>query len=219
MNLGISFWDLFFKYPPGSMIFVLLISTAIALITAGLTKLLVDTEELERKQTLIKDHQEEKQKIIELADKDRDKYRKMRKRWERKDVMIQKTQSRIGLQRLKPTCVTILPMFIFFAIIRGVFGLGPVALTPMNANHVPLIGGMLAGYTNNIDLWTVYAYGVPRTIGINAGWISFTGWYFLCSFGMNTLLQRLLKLQTQASGGMEQMLGGSKAKGIDFPDV
>ena len=51
------------------------------------------------------------------------------------------------------------------------------------------------------------------------GWINFTGWYFLCSFGVNTLVQRLLKLQTQASGGMEQMMGGSRAKGIEFPDV
>lgn len=219
MYLGIELWELIIRYPPGSMLFILFISTLIALISAGLTKWLVDTEELERKQRQIKDHNEEKEKIIELADIDVGKYRKMRKRWERKDVMIQKTQQRIGLQRLKPTCITFLPMIIFFGIIRGVFGNDPVALTPMNANDVPFIGGILAGTTNKVLLWTLYAYNVPRIIGVNAGWIGFTAWYFLCSLGMNTLIQRLLKLQTQASGGMEQMMGGSKSKALEFPDI
>jgi len=219
MFLNVPLWEMLIKYPPGSMLFILFISTLIALISAGLTKLLVDTEELERKQTQIKDHQEEKEKIIDLAEVDVERYRKMRKRWERKDTMIQKTQQKIGLQRLKPTCITFLPMIIFFAVIRGIYGNDPVALTPMNANDVPFIGSILAGTTNRVLLWTLYAYNVPGTIGINAGWIGFTGWYFLCSLGMNTIVQRLLKLQTQASGGMEQMMGGSKAKGLEFPDV
>jgi len=36
---------------------------------------------------------------------------------------------------------------------------------------------------------------------------------------VNTLVQRIFKLQTQASGGMEQMMGGGKAKALEFPDV
>ena len=89
----------------------------------------------------------------------------------------------------------------------------------MNANDVPLIGGMLAAFNEIAESWTSLVYGNPTIVTIDMGWINFTGWYFLCSFGVNTLIQRLLKLQTQAQGGMEQMMGGSKAKALEFPDV
>jgi len=184
--------------PPGSMIFVLLLATTTALVSAGLTKLLVDTEEIARKQKQIKSHEEEKEKIIELAEVDPDRYRKQRKRWERKDAMLKQTQQRMALQRLKPTCVTFLPMIIIFGIVNTILRGAHVALSPMHANDVPLIGSF-----------------------ISAGpvWINFTAWYFLCSLGINTLVQRILKLQTQASGGMGQMMGASKAKSLEFPDV
>ncbi len=185
--------------PPGSMLFVLLLSTATALISTFLTKWLVDTEETNRKQALIKAHDEEKQKIIDLAETDPERYRKARKRWERKDIMVKKTQQRMSLQRLKPSCVTFLPMIIIFGILNSVvFGRHPVALSPMHANDIPLIGGL-----------------------ISAGkiWINFTAWYFLCSLGINTFIQRLLKIQSQASGGMGGMFAGQKAKALEFPDV
>ena len=50
-------------------------------------------------------------------------------------------------------------------------------------------------------------------------WINFTAWYFLCSLGINTMVQRLLKLQTQASGEMGGMFAGQKAKALEFPDA
>jgi len=185
--------------PPGSMIFVLLLSIATASLSTILTKWLVDTEEINRKQTQIKGHQEEKQKIIDLAEVDLERYSKARKRWERKDVMLKKTQQKMSLQRMKPSCVTFLPMIIIFGVLNTVVFRGAqVALSPMHANDVPLIGNF-----------------------ISAGpiWINFTAWYFLCSLGLNTLIQRLLKLQSQASGGMGGMFAGQKAKALEFPDV
>ena len=89
----------------------------------------------------------------------------------------------------------------------------------MNANDIPFIGGMMAGVNGTKVPWTALVYGVEKVIKLNQGWINFTAWYFLCSFGINTLIQRLLKLQTQAQGGMEQMMGGGKAKALEFPDV
>ncbi|MFX1296939.1 MAG: EMC3/TMCO1 family protein [Promethearchaeota archaeon] len=185
--------------PPGSMIFVLLLSCATAIISTLLTRWLVDTDEINRKQTQIKAHEEEKQKIIELAEVDPERYRKARKKWERKDVMLKKTQQRMALQRMKPTCVTFLPRIIIFGVLNTVVFAGArVALSPMHANDVPLIGNF-----------------------ISAGplWINFTAWYFLCSLGINTLVQRFLKLQSQASGGMGGMFAGQKAKALEFPDV
>ncbi|NVM38584.1 MAG: DUF106 domain-containing protein [Candidatus Lokiarchaeota archaeon] len=185
--------------PPGSMIFVLLLSVITASISTLLTRWLVDTEEINRKQTQIKAHEEEKQKIVELAEVDPERYKKARKKWERKDGMLKKTQQRMALQRMKPTCVTFLPMIIIFGVLNSVvFSGAQVALSPMHANDIPLIGNF-----------------------ISAGpiWINFTAWYFLCSLGINTLVQRLLKLQSQASGGMGGMFAGQKAKALEFPDV
>ena len=184
--------------PPGSMIFVLLLAIVTASISTILTRWLVDTDEINRKQTQIKAHEEEKQKIIDLAEIDSDRYGKARKRWERKDVMLKKTQQKMSLQRMKPSCITFLPMIIIFAILNSIFSGAQIALSPMHANDVPLIGNF-----------------------ISAGslWINFTAWYFLCSLGLNTLIQRLLKIQSQASGGMGGMFAGQKSKALEFPDV
>ncbi len=184
--------------PPGSMIFVLLLALSTALISAILTKWLVDTEEINRKQTQMKAHEEDKQKVIDLAEVDPDRYRKARKRWERKDAMIKKSQQRMALQRMKPTCITFLPMIVIFSIVNTLFRGAAVALSPMNANDIPLIGNFISA---------------------GSVWMNFTGWYFLCSLGINTLTQRLLKLQSQASGGMGGMFAGQKAKALEFPDV
>ncbi len=208
------------SYPPGSMIFIILMAITTSLISTGLTKWLVDTSEINRKQVIKKAHDEEKSKIIDIAETDPERYRKLRKRWERLDKMIKTSQQKMSLKRMLPSCITFVPMIVIFSVVRGLFGVAnPVALSPMNANDVPLIGQMMAGFTTDSPEWTALIYGFIRNIGVNDGWINFTGWYFLCSFGINTLIQRLLKLQTQAQGGMEQMMGGSKAKGLDFPDV
>jgi len=195
-------------------------ATTTALISTGLTKWLVDTSEINRKQVIKKAHDEEKAKIIDLAETDPEKYKKMRKRWERLDSMIKQSQQKMSLKRMLPSCITFVPMIIIFSVVRGLFGeSNPVAFSPMNGNDLPLIGTMMAGWTSDSPEWTGFVYGFIKTIGVNAGWINFTAWYFLCSFGINTLVQRLLKLQTQAQGGMEQMMGGGKAKGLEFPDV
>ncbi|NVM17907.1 MAG: DUF106 domain-containing protein [Candidatus Lokiarchaeota archaeon] len=209
------------SYPPGSMIFIILLATVTALISTGLTKWLVDTDEINRKQVIKKAHDEEKAKIIEVAETDPERYRKLRKRWERLDNMIKQSQQKLALKRMLPSCITFVPMIIIFTAVRGLFGVAnPVALSPMNANDLPLIGDMMAGITGSKDLnWTYLVYGYFTDIKSQKGWINFTAWYFLCSFGINTLVQRLLKLQTQAQGGMEQMMGGSKAKALEFPDV
>ena len=180
------------------MTLILLLASATGLISTILTRWLVDTEEVERKQKQIKAHEEEKEKIIEMAETDTERYRKNRKRWERKDVMFKKTQQSMGLQRLKPTCITFVPMIIIFTLVRMIFNGSPVALSPMNANDVPFIGDFIAA---------------------DPLWINFTAWYFLCSLGISTLLQRIFRLQTQASGGMGRAFGGAKGKGLEFPDV
>jgi len=193
--------------PPDSMWFILLLSTIVAIASALLTKLLVDTKELQRKQVQIKSHQDEKKKVVEMAEIDVEKYHKMRKKWERRDAILKKTQQGMAMQRLKPTCITFLPMIIIFAIMSTVlYKNNPVAATPMN----PELYGALTFFTGR----ALAGKDLNGATGIN-----FTAWYFICSLSINTIIQRLFKLQTQASGGMEQMFGGQKGQSMTFPDV
>ncbi|MFW9952413.1 MAG: EMC3/TMCO1 family protein [Candidatus Thorarchaeota archaeon] len=201
------------QYPPGSIIFIFLLATLTALISTGLTRWLIDMKALNRKQVIIKAHDEEKKKIIDLAEGDPEKYRKLRKRWERLDVVLKQSQQRMAMKRMLPSCITFIPMIIIFSVVRGIFLNNPVALSPMNANDVPLIGPMMAA------AGIIQMYGSDISVSIFDGWINFTAWYFLSSFGISTLIQRIFKLQTQATGGMEQMMGGTKAKALTFPDV
>lgn len=194
--------------PPGSMWFIVLLSVIISIMSVILTKLLIDTKEMERKQKQIKAHNEEKKKIIEIAKVDVDRYHKSRKKWERRDVMLKKSQQGMAMARMKPTLITFLPMIIIFAILRGIYANDPVAATPMN----PLVYGLLE--------WPIGMGMSDESSWIgNAAWVNFTAWYFVCSLGTNTLLQRILGLQTQASGGMEQMFTGQQTAGAEFPDV
>ena len=187
--------------PPGSMIFVILMGLSTTLVSQLLTKWLTDTKEVERKQKQIRAHEEEKEKIINLAEIDVNRYIKQRKRWERKDVVLKKSQQSISMQRMKPMCITFIPMMIIFGIISPAFGALPVACSPMNPAIIPLLGP------------TIVAAG-------NAPWISFTAWYMLCSLGFNSVIPRLLKTTTQTTGGgFSQMMSGQKAKALEFPDL
>jgi len=191
----------FITTPPLSMIFVFLMGLTTTLISQGLTKWLVDTDEIERKQRQIKAHEEEKEKIIKLAEIDINRYMKQRKRWERKEAVLKKSQQSISMQRMKPTCITFIPMIMIFGIISPLFAGGPVAISPMNPEIIPLIGTII-----------IFPGRAP--------WIAFTGWYMLCSLGLNSIIPRLLKTTTQTTGGgISQMMSGQKAKALEFPDM
>jgi len=126
---------------------------------------------------------------------------KQRKRWERKDAVLKKSQQSISMQRMKPMCVTFLPMIIIFGVISPLFSGGPVAISPMNPELIPFIGPII-----------VFAGRAP--------WISFTAWYMLCSLSLNSIIPRLLKTTTQTTGGgLSQMMSGQKAKALEFPDI
>ncbi len=112
----------------------------------------------------------------------------------------------MAMARMKPTLITFVPMIIIFLILRNLLGDNPVAATPMNPD-----------FYGNLTFFV--RMGIAEAMQPYGAWLTFTGWYFVCSLGINTLLQRILKLQTQASGGMEQMFGGQKAASMEFPDI
>ena len=202
-------WDAFVQwihYPPGSMFFIMLISLGVTAMSIGLTRLLIDPKKLKEKQERVSEHQKEKKEIEKLKDTNPKKYEKEMIKWQRQDKAVQKMNQKMSLERLKPTCLTFIPMLVMFWLIRGFYGNGPVAIPPMNANDLPMIGDMMAAAYN--ELGNIVGVSVITKL---TGMINFTAWYFLCSFGMNTLIQKLLGMTPAGgAGGFGQMFDQSR---------
>ena len=191
------------RYPPGAMFFIIFISLTVTLISIGLNKLLLDPKALLVKQQRIKDHQAERKKLEEMEETSPKKYAKEIVKWERRDKSVQKMQQKMSLERLKPTCITFVPMILIFTVIRRFFGVSsaanpPIALPPMNPTTIPLkfLTNMMSG-TNSL-------------IPIEIGWINYTAFYFMCSFTISMILQRLFKMVPVSGGGMGNIFEQSK---------
>ena len=198
-------WDQFvewLRYPPGAMFFIIFISLSVTLISIGLNKLLLDPKGMLVKQQRIKDHQAERKKLEELEKENPKKFAKEIVKWERRDKSIQKMQQRMSLERLKPTCITFVPMILIFTLIRRFFNVTtkaprinpPIALSPMNPSTIPIkfITNMMLAAS---ELPNATQYGLQ-------GWINYTAFYFLCSFTISMILQRLFKMVPVSGGGM-----------------
>jgi uncharacterized membrane protein (DUF106 family) len=194
-------WENFLKlisYPPGSTIFIFLLSLATTVLSTLLTRWLSDPKQLQEKQNIIKEHQSRRNEIEDLKEENPKKYKKELAKWERMDKPIQAMQQKMGLQRMKPMLFTCIPYMIIFPIIAGFFrsatGNSPVAIPPMNPWDIPLLGGMMHAST--------------ELIPIQAGLINYTTWYILCSFTCNTIIGRLAG--TYQGGGFGQMFDQAK---------
>jgi len=199
------------KYPPGAMFFIMFISLTVTLISIGLNKLLLDPKAMLVKQQRIKDHQAERKKLEEMQETNPKKYEKEIVKWERRDKSVQKMQQKMSLERLKPTCITFVPMILIFTVIRRFFevqtgagGNPPIALAPMNPATIPI--QFLTNYMlSNKPLFD----GAFMTFG-DKGWINYTAFYFMCSFSISMILQRLFKMVPVSGGGMGNMFDQSK---------
>jgi uncharacterized membrane protein (DUF106 family) len=203
------------QYPPGAMFFILFISIAVTLISIGLNKLLLDPKAMLVKQQRIKDHQAERKQLETLEETNPKKFAKEIVKWERRDKSIQKMQQKMSLERLKPTCVTFVPMILIFTLIRRFFGVStgrnslpsnpPIALPPMNPSTIPIkfLTNMMLSQNPIIPSLSYPTFG-------DFGWINYTAFYFLCSFTISMILQRIFKMVPVSGGGMGSLFDQSK---------
>jgi uncharacterized membrane protein (DUF106 family) len=193
---------------PESMIFILLISLTINLSTTMLGKALIDTGEMQRKTKLIKDHNAEKKEVEKLKDVDFKQYQKRMIKVKRLEASVKKMQQNIGMQRIRPSCVTVLPIFILWWAMAGLFNAptviaigtgfwfnvipgGSVGVAKMVMNPYPELS-FLASYLfpgPNIAYWG------------SRGFISFTAFYYLSSASIGVIVQRASGLGTSGMGG------------------
>ena len=206
------------KQPPNSLWFIIMIAIGVSLFSSTLNKVLVDHKQINRQQKVIQRHNEKKKELFDVAEKNPKKYAKQYRKWLRRDASIQKMQRSMSMSRLKPTCITFLPMLIFFYVVRGIytgesgvqFPVGKLVMNPMQ-EFPSFITGILRSE------W----YSAIRNLYIDEGWIGFTGYYFLCSISLSTMIQKLLGIsrptgQAGGAGGMGGMFD-TKAQ-MDLPD-
>jgi uncharacterized membrane protein (DUF106 family) len=201
-----SGWDNFVatvSVPPGSLWFILLVSFLVSIISNLVNRFAIDAKQMERKQELINDHNKWKKELSKMAEENPKKYAKEYAKFQRRDAAVQKVQQKMGLARMKPTCITMVPMIIMFAVLRNLYSVNgvpsPVAVPPMNPWDVYYFGKMMhASFASTV-----------RNLDISEGWMNFTSYYFLCSMTLSTLIQKIFGLQ-KATGGF----GGSGSGGF-----
>ena len=157
MILEGTWWDEFLlsvKYPPGSLWFIMFISILVSFISTTLNKLLIDQKALEEKQKVIKDHNAKKKYLSELAESDPKKYAKEYRAWKKVDASVTKMQQKMSLERMKPMCVTFLPIMIFFWLLRSFYSVDGVfhVETPMNPWDLFYAGKWYASFQSTIGL-------------------------------------------------------------------
>ena len=198
----------FIRVPPHSLWFIILISIAVASTSSLLTKLLVDQKKANRTQKVVNDHNKQKKALLKLSETNPKRYAKEYARWQRRDASVKKMQQGMSMDRLKPSCITFIPIILFFYVIRAIYipesGVsGPVALPAMNPmDDLPafIVGLLRAEYFSTIG-----------NIVINDGFLGFTGYYMLCSFTSSSLMGKLLKTTPPKTDGGGVFDSASKA--------
>nr|MDO8117234.1 EMC3/TMCO1 family protein [Candidatus Sigynarchaeota archaeon] len=195
---------------PNSMIFMLLFSLTINVCTTMLAKALIDTNELQRKMKLIKEHNKDKKEIEKLKTENPKMYQKKQIQVKRKEASIKKMTQNVSMQRMKPSCVTMLPMLLLFFFIRSVFDIPTTLAVGVAGFWIDVIPGGSVGVARTImnpypelQFLASYLFPTPDVVywGMQ-GYIGFTAFYFLCSFSVSVIVQRLSGMATSGMGGM-----------------
>jgi uncharacterized membrane protein (DUF106 family) len=153
------------KNYPNCLILILLVCATMAIISAVATRALVDVETLRRKMAEVREWQTAYSKALRA--KDQKQIDKLKKR----EQAIRNMSNSMAWNQFKPLIVTLVPFWLFYGIFNGVFGYNsiPVAYSPINIPYLPV----LASGPTYFVFWT---------------------FYFLCSFGLTGIIQRVFNL-------------------------
>ncbi len=152
---------------PGSAIFILLVSIALALMSIWATRKFTDMEKMQADMAEVKEWQERFKKArasmdpVELQEVMDDQGRMMR------------LQSSMMTDRCKPMCVYYIPFLIIFYILNLLYGNSIVAIIPFNIDKVlPFLSGWIGSST-------AAGFG-----------LSYYGYYFLVGLGLGNIIRR-----------------------------
>lgn len=177
-------------YPPLSALVVLLVSFIISMTSNLINRRFIDYERLGRARQEIKKWQDMKKQAQQETDP-RVK-RKLDMKVKRRERYVMKLQTETSKQSFLPMMITIVPFFLVFAIMNGVFvdpftfpgqvHLGPVVYSPLN--FAQILGGLGLGFGWQFGQWPLIPLG-----GMG---LFYMYWYIICSFTLNLIIQKFL---------------------------
>jgi uncharacterized membrane protein (DUF106 family) len=173
--------------PPGSTIFIFLLSACFTTLTAFLTTKLTDQPKLRRYRKEISDWR----KMMQTAQKTGDE--KLALEVRRRSKIIQNMQNQVASQSFKPTLIFVVPFFIIFLILSAFYDHYTVAAIPYNLGllgYIPLIGTLIVGVTSasSPPFSSTYA-------------LTYLGWYLFCSYALQAIINRLFGVSLGGFGG------------------
>jgi uncharacterized membrane protein (DUF106 family) len=171
-----------FSAPPGSAVFVLIVSLVISTISNLATRRFSDMRRLNRYQTEIKQYREMEQQAKKTGNE------KLMKKVRRRKSYIDRIQRESLTSRCKPMLIFFIPFILLFNVLRTFFLAADgvtqtvVAILPFNANKLlPFLEGF-------IGIQTAAGFGL---------W--FWPFYFLVGLGLGQILQRIMGVQTMTT--------------------
>ena len=166
--------------PPLAMIFLIFVSVFISYLSAWLTKLFVNQEEMKRINEIIGAHEKLKSEVRETQNP------KLFVKLKYNETRIQEINQRMAMKRIVPQLMVTIPFFIIFGFLRGVMGNKDLNLTPDR-------GGIVS----------VLPFGVSPSFPLIGSWFSsfkylpdlsaagFGSMYFLSAIVTSTVLLRI----------------------------
>ncbi len=196
--------------PPHSLWFIFSINLIVSALTTLLNKKLVDQEQANRVQGVVNEHNQKKKALMKLSEENPKKYAKEYAKWQRRDASVQKMQQSMSLNRLKPTCITFVPMIVFFYLIRSIYT--PVGSAIQMPVALPAMNPMDDLPEFLITMLRSQMFSALGNIVVFSGWLGFTGFYMLSSFTVSTIMQKIFKTSPQGAKGGGSSLFDSTAQ-------
>ena len=164
---------------------IILIAFSLSFATNLITRKVVDLPRVQRYQKEI-DKWKKQEEVAKKSVQEGAPNRKLMIKVQRKKKYIEKLQRNMATERMKPSLFTFVPFLIMFLILsRFVFGFAPVAIFPFNIGKIPILNTMFA-FVGDIRN--------PLPNGII---LYYYGWYSICLFTFNTILQRIMGTRMQ----------------------
>jgi uncharacterized membrane protein (DUF106 family) len=172
--------------PPFSTVFLISVSFSISLLSAGVTRLLIDLDEINKMQKKITDHNKLKRKAQETADK------KLWAKVQAKDSTITTMQQKMMFKRMLPQFLLTIPFFLIFTTLRGTMGIRELNLTPDR-------GGIVAVLPFQVPTWFPI-FGQWFSKGMFDPTLSVAGFgsiYFLSAIVASMIIQKVIGFNLQ----------------------
>jgi uncharacterized membrane protein (DUF106 family) len=151
---------------PLSAPFIVLVSVSLALLSIFATKKFTDVDEMKEKMKEIREWQAKMNKARSTMDP------VLLNEVMAQQQRILKLNQEVMGSRMKPCCVTYLPIIIVFFLLSSIYGSSIVAIIPFNVGRIPFFE-------------PAFGVTVPGGFGLQ-----YFYWYFLASLGLGSLLRR-----------------------------